>query len=241
MVQHSCLGKALDNFPGDSVAAAGLEPGNGGRPHQLKFNDLDGGCGDFRGALLFSRHRVDHTNWTVFRQPIWLVDNQQRALRYNQHLTAARRDWKTMLPTPIPLAPLVIILGLASVVLIYAGIKAFLGFTRMEPDETAVEARRARFRQARISALAIGGTALLLAAGCLIFLTAAMTTHEARYSQAMWGALAQNYDVHPLDAGSSFEPGQTFQATVGGEAADCKVSPPELVVCNGAEVPPVAG
>lgn len=165
-----------------------------------------------------------------------------------------------MFPTQIPMAPFLIVLaGCASLCLVamVKALKHAIAMHQAKNSDASGAAMRARAeaeasggeirqqvdtyqssrkRRTFIASATTAAVSGLVALSTLAFLAVIVTTHEARYSEALHGALITNYDVAPLEQG--IEPGVAFDAEVAGSVVSCVVTVPDLLTCDNEVVEP---
>lgn len=86
--------------------------------------------------------------------------------------------------------------------------------------------------QWRSLGFALAAFSALLAAGCALVVSAALTTYPRNYEHSVWSALSDQYGVHAAVPGQGFEPGVPFPAMVSGKTVTCSVTPPTMVICD---------
>lgn len=91
--------------------------------------------------------------------------------------------------------------------------------------------------QWRSLGFALAAVSALLATGCALVVSAALTTYPRNYEHSVWSALSEQYGVHAAVPGQGFEPGVPFPAMVAGKTVACSVTPPSTVVCDGQLLP----
>lgn len=134
-----------------------------------------------------------------------------------------------MIPAPVPVFPIAVVLSAATAVFFYAAFLAHRGAGRTV----------GRPRQWR-AGMIVAGAAVLLGAASSVFLAQVLTGHDRGYDQALRSVLAEQYGIH-AGGGQLLKPGVPFPALLQGADAECTVSPPQTVVCDGAAVTPGAG
>jgi hypothetical protein len=87
--------------------------------------------------------------------------------------------------------------------------------------------------QWRSLGFALAAVSALLATGCALVVSAALTTYPRNYEHSVWSALSDQYGVHAAVPGQGFEPGVPFPAMVAGKTVECSATPPTTVVCDG--------
>lgn len=92
--------------------------------------------------------------------------------------------------------------------------------------------------QWRSLGFALAAVSALLAAGCALMVSAALTTYPRNYEHSVWSALSDQYGVHAAVPGQGFEPGVPFPAMVAGKTVACSATPPSMVICDGRVLDP---
>lgn len=128
-----------------------------------------------------------------------------------------------MIPEQGPVVPIAMFLALAVAFCLYAGYKAMTGASLLKPDS-------------RPWAYVLAGSAAVLACCCAGFMAFILTTNQSSYSQAISNVLESDYGVKADDR-RSIVPGESFPAALDGERVSCTVSVPDLVICDGQQLP----
>lgn len=132
-----------------------------------------------------------------------------------------------MLPAPMPVMPLIILLGVMALLCLLGGLR------QLKQLRGNKEAPSAQPKIVASLALAVGlGSA---AAGVFI-----SVTHEDAYSRVLSKALVEKYSVAPFDS-DSVRLGEKFAAVTGSGDAECSVSLPDIVMCGSELVSATAG
>lgn len=130
-----------------------------------------------------------------------------------------------MIPEYVSPAPVIAILAFAALVF---GTAAYKAWQRLRDVPRAPQTER--LHNTLRLATAVGA---ILALGTAGLATNIATTHDAKYRDAVWSTLEEQYDLRPMDANAPFEAGVPFAALLGNEPAECVASPPGLVACDG--------
>jgi hypothetical protein len=126
-----------------------------------------------------------------------------------------------MIPEPISLAPLTIAMLIGITACFYAGYKAGSGISNFAKGTLPRRVATGLL----IAAATVGGI-------MVAFLVVANMNHDKVYNDTAWAVLAKDYNVYSAVAGEKFRPNIPFPALHAGEAAQCTVSLPDVVVCD---------
>jgi len=134
-----------------------------------------------------------------------------------------------MIPSQISIAPLLMALTVAVAGCGYAAYKAGVGVANFP-------------RKTRAWNLAVGllTVSILVGGSVAGFMVFANANHDRTYSDAVWTTLAKEYHVYPAVADTAFKPNVPFAGLHDGAAVDCTVSLPNVVVCGGEKLEPLA-
>lgn len=132
-----------------------------------------------------------------------------------------------MLPAPMPVMPLIVLLGIMALLCTLGGIRPLRQALRDSQENPA--------RPRILAAFTLG-----LGLACFASAVFIATTHEDAYSRVLSKALSQEYGVAPVDD-QSVRLGEKFTAVTNSGDAECSVSLPDIVMCGSELVPATAG
>lgn len=130
-----------------------------------------------------------------------------------------------MIPEPISIMPLTIAMILGIAACVFTGYRAGGGITTFPVGSLQ--------RKVAIGLLVSATTVGAIMAG---FLVVANTSHDRVYSDGVWSILAKDYNVYSSVSGDKFRPNIPFPALHAGEATECTVSLPDIVICDGKKI-----